>query len=99
MGLDGGGWSWVEVGAQFSNTHNKSNLLLSEYFKRLSLGKLIVTSPLLADFTCDYLANLDFAETKCEKAKIAYCKRSSNICPKSVLTQKKTLHVKNMYIG
>ena len=89
MGLDGGGWSWVEVGAQFSNTHNKSNLLLSEYFKRLSLGKLIVTSPLLADFTCDYLANLDFAETKCEKAKIAYCKRTSNICPKSVLTQKK----------
>ena len=25
MELGGGGWSWVEVGAQFSNTHFKSD--------------------------------------------------------------------------
>ena len=29
MELGGGGWSWVKVGAQFSNTHNKSNLLVN----------------------------------------------------------------------
>ena len=40
MELGGGGWSWVEVGAQFSNTHIKS--LAS--FKSLNLSNTTLLS-------------------------------------------------------